>query len=879
MTAGVGGKAAGLEMAEQTGLSVPSWTVIPAELFAGWARRAGVFGTVDSAADPESDVVAQKLVLARAEGCALTSAEREAIEGAYRGLGAERIAVRSSGLEEDSTTHSHAGVYLTELNVSTAAEVADAVRACWLSTLAPRALSYRTHRTGDARSVGMAVVLQVMVTAERSGVLFTHDPNPSDQRRAVVSSVYGLGEGLVSGAVDADTIYVGRDSGEVLESHRGLKEEAFVSSPDGSGISLDPVSAARRESLALSAEEIKEIWRAGKTLEARAGCPQDVEWAYDADGKLWILQSRPITTIASAHDAAVPAQDGMLRLWDNSNIIESFGAVTAPLTFSFAQHIYYRVYHEYARLLGVPGRELAAMDSWLRSMLGWFDGHVYYNLLNWYKVIRLLPFYQTNRKVLELQMGLSEPLDDELALSQQPLTSPTILVRTWIAANFARHFWGMHRSANAFVKYFEKQFRKFEDELGALEKMDSVRILDRYQNLEEDLLRRFGRMILLEATIALSYGAFQTLVDRWAPDTPGWARWDAVRPRRPMASSTAVETLERIATHVRGLRPEVRAALEQPEADHYEALRKLGERDVLDMVDSFIAAYGYRSANELKLEAPDMRDDPEIFFALLRGSLDAGAQQQRPEPATGTAGKQERLLGGVRGWLLERVRKKAQVSLEDREDVRFCRSRAFGMVRRMVTAIGADLARIGALADPSDIFYLELGELEKYVRGAGTAAELAPLVALRRERFGSFSHAPGRARFATRGVPYWGQREDGYPRTAEAQTDAEDGQLRGIGCVPGVAEGRAAVVTEPQDVEGGILVTYRTDPGWITALPTARGLVIERGSPLTHVAIAAREFGIPTVVQVAGVTTAVTSGDRIRIDGERGTVTMRSEES
>jgi len=469
-------------------------------------------------------------------------------------------------------------------------------------------------------------------------------------------------------------------------------------------------------------------------------------------------------------------------------------------------------------------------------------------------------------------------LDDELALSQQPLTSPTILVRARITANFARHFLGMHRSANAFVTYFEKQFRTFEDELGGLETMDSVRILDRYQNLEEDLLRRFGRMILLEATIALSYGAFQTLVDRWAPDIPGWARWEAVRPRRPMASSTAVETLERIATHVRGLRPEVRAALELPEADHYEALRQLGERELLEMVDSFIAAYGYRSANELKLEAPDMRDDPEIFFTLLRGSLDAGAQQ-RPEPASGSAGKPERLLGGARGWLLERVRKKTQVSLEDREDVRFCRSRAFGMVRRMVTAIGADMVRMDALADPSDVFYLELGELEKYVRGAATASELAPLVALRRDRFGSFSQAPGRPRFTTRGVPYWGQRDDGYPRAAQAQTDAEDGQLRGIGCVPGVAEGHAAVVTEPQDVEGGILVTYRTDPGWITALPTARGLVIERGSPLTHVAIAAREFGIPTVVQVPGVTTAMTNGDRIRIDGEQGTVTMRSEES
>ena len=860
MTSGAGGKAAGLEMAEQTGLSVPPWTVVPAEVFAGWARRAGLSEPAEGASR----------LLARAKECALTSAETETIVAAYRSLGAERVAVRSSGLAEDGAHDAHAGVYLTELNVSTAAEVVTAVHACWASVVAPRALAYRAHRTGDPLGAGMAVVLQVMVAAERSGVVFTRDPG--DRRRAVVSAVYGLGEGLVSGTVDADTTYVDRDSGAVLDTHRGLKEDAVVSRTDGSGVDLDPVAAARRDRFALTADEITEIWRAGRTLEARAGCPQDVEWAYDADGKLWILQSRPITTI-SDDDAAVSTSDGTLRIWDNSNIIESFGAVTLPLTFSFAQHVYHRVYHEYARLLRVPGHELATMDSWLRSMLGWFDGHVYYNLLNWYKVIRLLPFYRTNRTVLELQMGLSEPLSDELALDQQPLTAPTRTVRAWIAANFARHFLGMHRSASAFVRYFDQRFRAFEDELDVLETMDSARILDRYQHLEEDLLRRFGRMILLEATIAFSYGAFQTLVERWAPDTPGWARWDAVRPRRPMASSTAVETLEHIATHVRGARPAVRAVLDEPDTDHYAALRDLGERELLDMVDAFIAAYGYRSANELKLEAPDMRDDPEIFFALLRGALDTAAQ--KPDHGTTPA----RLLGGVRGWVLERVRRKAQISLEDREDVRFCRSRAFGMVRRMVTAIGADLTRMGALADPSDVFYLELGELEKYVRGAATASELAPLVALRRERFDGFSRTPGAPRFTTRGVPYWGQQDDGYPRSAQARPDTEDGVLQGIGCVPGVAEGRAAVVTEPQDVDGGILVTYRTDPGWITALPTARGLVIERGSPLTHVAIAAREFGIPTVVQVPGVTTAVAGGDRIRIDGERGTVTTKGEES
>lgn len=885
-----GGKAAGLVTAEKCGLPVPSWTVIPSELFTAWADRADVFGSGsgvgEATMDLASNEAAQQRVLARAEACPLTEAEAETIEAVYRSLGVERVAVRSSGIEEDGAHRSYAGVYLTTLNASTAAEVVSAVWACWVSAFTPRALCYRARRAGSACTAGMAVILQDMVGAHRSGVLFTRDPSNPGAERAVVSCVYGLGEGLVSGTVDADTIYVDSSSGDVVETHVGGKDEAVVARAVGSGTALDPVEPARRELLALSADEVRAIWRAGADLEKGAGCPQDVEWAYDQRGTLWILQSRPITTLQVGGRGSA-AREATLRLWDNSNVIESFGAVTAPLTFSFAQHVYYRVYREYARLLGVPERELDAMDPWLRNMLGWFDGHVYYNLLNWYRVIRLLPSYRTNRRVLELQMGLSEPLDEELALAQQPLAAHPVrraAVRTWIAGNFVLHFLRMHRTAAAFVTHFDERFHRFEDGLQALGDMGAAEIFDLYQHLEHDLLRRFGRMILLEATVAMSYGAFQTLLDRWLPDTPGWARWEAVRPRRPMASSTAVETLDQIATYARGRRPEVLAALRDTMRNRHEALSALGEHDLLAMVDDFIGAYGYRSGNELKLEAPDMRDDPEIFFDLLRGTLDA-QEADRPRATsddmsetTASSGFAWRLRG-PRRWLLDRARRKVQVSLEDREDVRFCRSRAFGMVRRMMTAIGNDLTRVGALDDASDVFYLQLDELEKYVHGAATASELAPLVALRRAEFAAFPTTPGRSRFITRGAPYWGQIEDGYPRdgTEGGQASGDgSGEFRGTGCVPGVAEGRVEVLDAPRDVAGGILVAYRTDPGWITMLPTARGVVIERGSPLTHVAIAAREFGIPTVVQVPGITGAVGDGDWARVDGKRGTVTTRS---
>jgi len=217
-----------------------------------------------------------------------------------------------------------------------------------------------------------------------------------------------------------------------------------------------------------------------------------------------------------------------------------------------------------------------------------------------------------------------------------------------------------------------------------------------------------------------------------------------------------------------------------------------------------------------------------------------------------------------------------QRCLTDREQVRFCRTRIFGLSRRMFRAAGEDMARTGVLEAATDIFYLRLEELRGCFECNGDHREMRPLVALRKEQERCNWQRELPPRFMTRGGVYW----DALDR-ARAEASEEDvlsnGKLRGTPCSPGLVAGEARVIDRPVDVDGGVLVAYRTDPGWVSALRSASALLIERGSPLTHVAVVARELRIPTVVQIPGLTRRVRTGVQVVVDGGTGTIELPSE--
>ncbi|WP_240512604.1 phosphoenolpyruvate synthase [Streptomyces griseoruber] len=871
-----GGKGRNLHALTAAGFQVPDWSVIGLDVFAGFSRNSGLDERLARLLADGWDTAAGRVA---AEIAALVGAtpldERtaSAIALAYRQAGGGLVAVRSSGREEDGTEHSFAGQFDSFLNVSGLDEVTAHVRRCWASGFSERSLRYRAQRGLPPDTGGVAVIVQRMVPAERSGVLFTADPTAGRTDRHVVSAVHGLGEGLVSGAVDADTVVLDATTGEPLSTVIGDKQERYDAGT-GPGCTVSPVTDEDREALSLTADDLALLHAAGVRATAHYGAPQDIEWAI-ADGTLWLLQSRPVTSLGDRPGTA-PEPEGELRIWDNSNIIESFSGVVSPLTYSFAADTYAKVYESYARALGVRGEQLREVQEWTPHLLGYVHGRVYYNLYHWYRMVRLAPLYPLNRRVLEKSLGVAENISDETADALHPFT-PRPGLRGRIArlartAVFARRFLTIGKSVETFHRDFYRAYEVFNHvDYDALPGDETYR---RFRRLQKELIEKWGPMQALDATILLSVGLLALLTRRWLPDAPEWFTWAAAAPGGDVESAEPAWALAELATKVRA-DDEARHLLEHtPDADAYQALAEAGHTGIVAAVDAYVASYGYRSPDELKLEVPDLYENPAGLFTLLRDAL--------PETRGGGAGEHrgeadaylDRHLRGPRRWVYERVRRKARAALTDRERLRFCRTRAFGAAKRMLRALGRDLAHAGALTAWDDVFMLRLEEVRGAYEGMIAHTELKDLAVLRRTRLAADAalHAP--ARFTTRGAPYWSGNLEraGWGSGPAARSGARE--LRGTPCCPGVVEGPAVVTDTPRDIGGGILLTYRTDPGWVAALPSAAALVIERGSPLTHVAVVARELGIPTVVQVRNATTEIRTGSLLRVDGAAGTVTV-----
>jgi pyruvate,water dikinase len=221
------------------------------------------------------------------------------------------------------------------------------------------------------------------------------------------------------------------------------------------------------------------------------------------------------------------------------------------------------------------------------------------------------------------------------------------------------------------------------------------------------------------------------------------------------------------------------------------------------------------------------------------------------------------------GWVLKHARGRVR----DRENLRFERTRLFGRVRMIFVALGKQFHALDLLDDPRDIFYLEQDEVLDYVEGTAACTDLRGLAAVRKAEFARYRQMPRPAdRFETRGLVYIGHR---YERLTPLAAVGDAEERSGLGCCPGVVRGRVRVITNPRGAElhhGEILVAERTDPGWIMLFPSAAGLLVERGSLLSHSAIVARELGIPAIVSITDVTRWLQTGDEVELDGSSGQV-------
>ena len=776
---------------------------------------------------------------------------------------AERLAVRSSAMEEDGERTAYAGQFESYLNVAPE-DVPSRVIDVWKSASLARVEAYRRAHGVTAVSCVPSVIVQRMVNASKAGVAFSADPVSGRRDVVVIAATNGLADGLVSGEENADTYRVDRN---------------------GSIIQRDIARNTHEPTATLTDAEILRVAALARRAEQRLGSPQDIEWALEA-GVLYALQTRPITSLDSLPAAPPQEADSPLTVWDNSNIAESYSGVTTPLTYSFARAVYSEVYREFCRLVGVPDTRVAANTDAFQNMLGLVCGRVYYNLASWYQTLALLPGFAINRGFMEQMMGVKDPLPDEIVQRAVAASSRGILSDIAAALRTAVMLLARYAEVDDTIVRFYRRVNVALGKPALLPSMGTDELVAHYRDLEARLLHQWDAPLLNDFFAMIFFGLLGRVCDRWCGDAS--LQNELVRGQAVIS----VEPVRRIHIMARMARSDAGLVAALLSADIDRAVAEIHAHPALAaQFQSYLHDFGDRCAGELKLETEtlDMRPEPLIRSIGAFASRSDVAKPYDDFDAASAEHHAMQLIGNrvVRRTVFSFVLRHARRRVRDRENLRFERTRVFGRVRRIMLELGERFTDAGLLDAPRDVFYLTIDEVMHAAELAIDPARLRTLVRDRQSKFLSYRNATAPPdRFQTRGpIPTDGElgcEVDFRAATAVTGLMAASvapettGDARhGVACYPGVVVGAARIVRDPTAAAlapGEILVAERTDPGWVILFPSAAALVVERGSLLSHAAIVARELRLPAVVSVGGLMTWLRTGDLIQVDGATGIV-------
>lgn len=800
-----GGKAAALDRLVQLGFAVPAFFVIDA--------------------------------VTAAQGSALD------LQDALGRLGPGPYAVRSSGREEDGAAHSHAGQFLSLLNVA-ADDVPAAVGRVWESGQTGSLKSYRASRGLDPDGGAPAVIVQRMVPARAAGVAFSADPVSGRRDRIVISATAGLGDKLVGGEADGEQYAVDTLSSKIVEA------------------------PAHREPRAMTDGDVAAVAALAQQVALRMGSPQDIEWAFDGD-RLHLLQARAITTPLRA----APKADAAITIFDNSNIVESYPGFVSPLTFSFAQYAYARVYRAFLAICGVSAETIRANNAALENMLGRIQGRTYYNLINWYRLLALLPGFTLNRAHMETMMGVGEPLPAQIADTLAPPPAKGFgALREWarVARMAGKLTFEAVRLPWTITRFYERLGAALTIERAAIGEMSLTQLARYYRDIEATLLDRWDAPLINDFLCMIAFGGSRKLTVRWLGEDGVALHNDVMIGQGDIVSAEPPQRIARM------------GRLISQDAALIDALSR-GDRSALTAnpglqaeVEAYLAKFADRCTQELKLESITLDENP----APLLASIAAAARQRPVAPLRDGSGiaRLDSMLAGrpVKKAVLKRVLGWAKARVRDRENLRFERTRIFGQARRVFIAIGTQLHAHERLEAPRDIFFLTVQEVLGAIEGFGLDRNLKALVALRKQQWAAdlATSYPG-DRITIEGAILT---HDAAPAVAAVSVSGAL-EFKGTGCSAGIVTGRARVIRDPatEHMERGeILVAQYTDPGWIALFTNAAAIIVERGSLLSHSAIVARELGIPCVVGLKGAMAEIETGDMLEVDGASGRVSKRA---
>jgi phosphohistidine swiveling domain-containing protein len=823
----IGQKAKNLLLLQEAGLNVPPWFVISSKIKE------------------------------------FTSELEQSIEEALLELGlyGAELAVRSSADLEDTAGSSFAGMYDSFLYVKSS-NLKPSIEKVWTSANSLRVQEYLRERFLTGTRTNMSVLIQKMVSADASGVGFGLNPVNLDFEEIIISSVYGLGEGLVSGALDADRFNV---RGLQIEREVTEKKTAFYRA-ENEGIIEQPVAPHLVNSASLNDQQIIEIAQTLKNLELNLKAPQDVEFAVES-GVVYFLQTRPITSLKNTESSL--NKNGAITHWDNNNIIESYPGTTTPLTYSFVRKTYQVGYMQLCEMFGVDRALIQKNQALFGEMIGLIQNRMYYNLNHIFELVDLLPGSKSLRKSIEDAIGIDE--------FRKTTDFRSKFYGRAIIAMFYQ-FWHLKKNRLQFVEELDAVLTEMNS--ANLDRLEIEELFKHYHDLERRVFS-FWRAPVVNGLFTMMFFGMLKRFNRYSGLNRAFPNIqnELMVGQNNIISTVPITKIFEMTRQIRNHPEAFSLFTSESPKKIWKLLEDKKFQSLKSEVQLYLENFGERCVGgELKLENPSYRDHPELFIKILKSYLEQDIKfsfdHNKSDGIRKSAEDQVRVFfkfKPVRAFIFKKLLHQCREMVVWRENLRFKRTQAFGLVKSIFNEIGVKFHLQGLIKESRDIFFLTQDEIFAAPRSSNE--NLENLVTKRKEDFLRNSNVSLPSRIMTRGE---GQNLKILTSpSSETISTANVVQLKGTGCSSGVIRGRAKVVKSPDELDhlqGDILVAESTDPGWVKLFPTASAILLERGSLLSHAGIVTREMGIPCIVGVKGLLSAVKDKDLIEMDGSLGTI-------
>ncbi|HMM22465.1 MAG TPA: phosphoenolpyruvate synthase [Selenomonadales bacterium] len=852
----VGGKGANLgELSRIEGIRVPEGFCVTTEAYKRTIRQTPEFAALLDQlsllkADEREKIAEISDKLRRIiEGIPIAGDIEEEIAHYLAKLGEESAyAVRSSATAEDLPTASFAGQQDTYLNIIGKEAILKHISKCWASLFTDRAVTYRIQNGFDHRKVHLSVVIQKMVFPEAAGILFTADPVTANRKVLSVDASFGLGEALVSGLVNAD-IYKVRE-GRIVDKKISAKKIAIYALKEG-GTEEQEIEAERQNIATLTDEQILELDRMGRKIEAYFGRPQDIEWCLYED-IFYIVQSRPITTLYPVPEA----KDGRNHVYFSFGHRQMMTEAMKPLGYSFFQDFFKlisgsamielggRLYIDMSRELSLPiiGKNLAksmgVVDVLMQKAI--------------YNILKRKDFIKGLSREKGMMLGVSVWLKWGIDTLKTYLRNDHDIVKNLMAHN------------EMVMHDLEQRIAKVSgDEL-----FDAI--FKSYADIKDAVFAGYGAVF----TGAYASSWINKNIQKWLGEKNAA---DALAQSVPdnVTAEMGLELLD-VADVVRKYPAVLEYFTHASDETFFADLAQLeGGQAVSDSIRVYLNKYGMRCSAEIDITRPRWNEKPTTLIPMILSNIKAfrpGAHGMKFEQGLEEARQQEedilRCLEQLPGGKSKAEKTKKMISVLRnfagyREYSKYLLVWYLWIVKQALLKEADNLVQKGVIRDSEDIYYLSFAELRETVR---THRVDSSIIAKRKEDYEIFKKLTPPRVITSEGEIISSEYDAG---------NIPSGALAGVAVSSGIIEGRARVILNMEDAnieEGDILVTTFTDPSWTPVFVAIKGLVTEVGGMMTHGAVVAREYGLPAVVSVENATRLIKDGQRIRVNGTEGYV-------